>query len=168
MNPTKLLFLCLFFGLIAHAAVAQDTLVLPDSLKNPNSLKKRTAFTISISYLPKLHFYGRTDNLKSTALAPGALIQFGNGIYLSSAVILLNNKQASMQYAATVAGAGYIFGKEKGFAGSVFGDLFFYANKDHVQSSQKGQVGYNLSYLNPVLNINNNSSIVFSGNNKFW
>ena len=151
--------------IINHAAKAQDSLLTAAVTELP---KKKTTFTIGTSYLPKLHFYGRTDSLKSTALAPNALLQFGNGIYFSSTVILLNNTQIPMQYGATIAGAGYRFGKTKGIAGSVYGDLFFYANKDLVQSSQKGQAGYTLSYLNPVLNINNNSSVVFSDNNDFF
>lgn len=145
--------------------MAQDSLLTAPVTKIQ---KKKTTFTVGTSYLPKLHFYGRTDSLKSTALAPSALLQFGNGIYLSSTVIFLNNKQIPMQYGATIAGAGYRFGKTKGIAGSVYGDLFFYANKDLVQSSQKGQAGYTLSYLNPVININNNSSVIFSDNNDFF
>lgn len=162
MNHAKNFLLFFLFAATTTSLNAQDSLATPDPPK------KKTTFTIGTSYLPKLHFYGRTDSLKSMALAPNVLLKFSNGIYLSSTVIFLNNQQISMQYGATIAGAGYRFGKTKGFAGSVFGDLFFYANKDLVQSSQKGQVGYTLSYLNPVLNINNNSSIVFSGNNDYF
>lgn len=144
---------------------AQDSLQVSTSDSTP---PKKTAFTIGGIYLPKLHFYGRTDSLRSSALGANALLQFGNGIYLTSTVIFLNNTEIPLQYGATIAGAGYRFGKKKGFAGTVFGDLFFYANKDLVQSSQKGQAGYTLSYLNPVININNNSSIVFSDNNDFF
>lgn len=162
MNPLKPIILFFVFSVLTQGLKAQD------SLAAPAPTKKKTTFTIGTSYLPKLHFYGRTDSLKSTALAPNVLLQFGNGIYLSSTVIFLNNKQSSLKYGATIAGAGYRFGKNKGLAGTVYGDLFFYANKDLVQSSQKGQVGYTLSYLNPVLNINNNSSIVFSGNNDYF
>lgn len=156
------IFILLF---ISGSAIAQDSLKIPVA---DSTVKKKTNFTIGAVYLPKLHYYGRTDSLKSTALAPNVLLQFGNGIYLSSTVIFLNNSQIPMQYGATIAGAGYRFGKTKGFAGTLFGDLFFYANKDLVQSSQKGQAGYTLSYLNSFLNINNNSNAVFSDNTDFF
>jgi hypothetical protein len=164
MNAAKY-YLCIFLLLfITQAVIAQDSLTAPVTALP----KKKTTFTIGTIYLPRLHYYGRTDSLKSTALAPNALLKFANGIYLSSTVIFLNNKQIPMQYGATIAGAGYRFGKTKGIAGSVYGDLFFYANKELVQSSQKGQAGYTLSYLNPVININNNSSVVFSDNNDLF
>lgn len=163
MHPAKLYFFTLLIP-FTQAVNAQDSLQTAPAA----TAKKKTTFTIGTSYLPKLHFYGRTDSLRSTALAPNVLLQFGNGMYISSTVIFINNKQIPMQYAATVAGGGYRFGKTKGFAGSVYGDLFFYANKDLVQSSQKGQAGYTLSYLNPVLNINNNSSVIFSDNSDFF
>ena len=146
-------------------ATKQDSL-LAAPVTTPE--KKKTALTIGTIYLPKLHFYGRTDSLKSTAIAPNLLLQFGNGIYLSSTVIFLNNKQTPFNYGATIAGAGYRFGKLKGLAGSIYGDLFFYANKGLVQSSQKGQVGFNLSYLNSFLNINGSGSTIFSDNNDYF
>ncbi len=131
--------------------------------------KKTTSLTICAVYLPKLHFYGRTDSLKSTAVAPNLLLQFGNGIYLASTVIFTNNKIKPFSYAATIAGAGYRFGKEKGFAGTISGDLFFYENKGLVQSAQKGQVGFTLSYLNSIININSTANTIFAdGNNDYF
>jgi hypothetical protein len=39
--------------------------------------KKTVATVISgLSYSPKLHYYGRTDELKSSALMPTVLVQF--------------------------------------------------------------------------------------------
>ncbi|MFM6924431.1 MAG: hypothetical protein ACKOU7_02945 [Ferruginibacter sp.] len=132
-------------------------------------LKKKTTFTIGTVYLPTLHFYGRTDSLKSTALAPNVLLQFGNGIYISSTLIFTDNKMQPFSYGATIAGAGFRFGKEKGFAGTISGDLFFYDNKGLVQSSQKGQVGFTISYLNKYININSSANSIFAddGNDYF-
>ena len=164
-----------FLLLIIGGSIAAQTKPAPvtsqDSLLTaPVTLpqKKKTALTVGTIYLPKLHFYGRTDSLKSTAVAPNVLLQFGNGIFFSSTVIFLNNNQAPFNYGATIAGTGYRFGKQKGFAGSVYGDLFFYANKGLVQSSQKGQVGFNLSYLNSFLDINGAASTIFSDNNDYF
>ncbi len=134
----------------------------------PVEQKKKTSLTLSTNYLSKLHFYGRTDSLKSTALVPNALLQFGNGIFLSSSFIFINNNQQFLKYAATVAGAGYNFGKSKGIAGSIYADKFFYANENLVQSSQKGQAGFRLSHLNKILDVNLAGSAVFSGKTDYF
>lgn len=166
MNAAKFylsVILLIFFTNISSAQVLtpQDSLLAaPTAAQLP---KKRTSLTIGAVYLPKLHFYGRTDSLKSTAVAPNLLLQFRNGIYLGSTIIFTDNKLTPFSYAATIAGAGYRFGKEKGLAGSISGDLFFYDNKGLVQSAQKGQAGFTLSYLNSILNINSSANTIFSG-----
>ena len=171
MKPAK--FYLLFFSLILFAGIVKSQIITPpDSLPAVPLVKqeppKKTALTIGAIYLPKLHFYGRTDSLKSTAIAPNVLLQFKNGIYISSTAIFTNNKLQPFGYAATIAGAGYRFGKEKGFAGTISGDLFFYKNKGLIQSAQKGQAGFTLSYLNSILNINSSASTVFSNNNDYF
>ena len=156
-----------FFLSILYANISWSQVITPpDSLLAAPDVtivpKKKTSLTIGAVYLPKLHFYGRTDSLKSTAVAPNLLLQFGNGIYLTSTLIFTDNKFDPFSYGATIVGAGYRFGKEKGFAGTISGDLFFYNNKGLVQSAQKGQAGFTLSYLNPILNINSNTNTIFS------
>ena len=172
MKSAKFHSILLLLLIIGSCVTAQtQPATLPDSLlAAPVTVpqKKKTALTLGTIYLPKLHFYGRTDSLKSTALAPNVLLQFGNGIFLSSTAIFINNKQTPFNYGATIAGAGYRFGKRKGFAGSVSGDLFFYANKGLVQSAQKGQAGFTLSYLNTLLNINSAASTIFSDNSDYF
>lgn len=158
------LFIC---GVMALSATtfAQEQLPVDSIPVTPPPVvvqKKKTSFTVSSSYLSKLHFYGRTDSLRSTALVPNLNLQFANGIFLSSSFIFINNKVQSLKYAATVAGAGYNFGKSKGFAGSIYADKFFYANENLVQSSQKGQAGMRLSHLNKILDVNVAASTVFS------
>ena len=172
MNPAKI-FLPFFLSILFTNISISQVLTPRDSLLAAPVVnqvsKKKTALTIGAVYLPRLHFYGRTDSLKSTAVAPNLLLQFGNGIYLSSTVIFTDNKLQPFSYGATIAGAGYRFGKEKGFAGTISGDLFFYDNKGLVQSAQKGQAGFTLSYLNSILNINSSVNTVFAddGNDYF-
>ena len=164
--PFFLLFFLLTNTTKSQVLSPQDSLLAaPDTLK---VAKKKTALTIGAVYLPKLHFYGRTDSLKSTAVAPNFLLQFGNGIYITSTVIFTDNKLKPFTYAATIAGAGYRFGKQKGFAGTISGDLFFYDNQGLVQSAQKGQAGFTLSYLTKIININSSANTVFSDNNDYF
>jgi hypothetical protein len=135
----------------------------------PVTIKQKTSLTLSTNYLSQLHFYGRTDSLKSTALVPNILLQFGNGIFLSSSFIFINNSEKTINYAATVAGAGFNFGKpQKGVSGSIYADKFFYAYKELVQSSQKGQAGLRLSQRNKILDVNLAASTVFSDKSDYF
>jgi hypothetical protein len=147
-------------------AVAQDS--IPPAPQPVVAAKPKTSLLLSSNFLSKLHYYGRTDSLKSTALVPNILLQFGNGIYLSSSFIFINNNQKNLDYAATVAGAGFNFGKSKGLAGSIYADAFFYKNISLVQASQKGQAGVKLSHLNKFIDVNAAASTVFSDNSDYF
>ncbi len=114
-------------------------------------------------FAPRLHYYGRTDDLKSNALLPTVLIQFDStGLYGSATSVLLNNKVQSLNYAGTIAEAGYRFGKQKGFAGNIFGNKFFYNTTQLPQSALKEQAGINLNYLNKTINVTTAGSAAFS------
>jgi len=170
MKSVKLILLSFILAYSSPALFAQQ-LLNKDSLPaapQPVQPKKKTSLTVSSSFISKLHFYGRTDSLKSTALVPNILLQFGNGIYLSSSFIFINNNQQTLKYAATVAGAGYNFGKLKGISGTIYADKFFYAYQGLVQSSQKGQAGFRLSHRNNILDINLAGSSVFSDKPDFF
>ncbi len=132
--------------------------------------KKTIATVISgLSYSPKLHYYGRTDELKSSALMPTVLVQFDSlGLYLTGSTVFTTNTVQPLEYAATVTEIGYKFGKKQGIAGSIYGDKFFYQNKTLVQSALQGQVGLNLSHLNKVANINLTSIAAFSDKTDFF
>lgn len=132
---------------------------------------KRTIATVisGLSYSPKLHYYGRTDELKSSALMPTVLVQFDSlGLYLTGSTVFTTNTVQPLEYAATVTEIGYKFGKKQGIAGSIYGDKFFYQNKTLVQSALQGQVGLNLSHLNKVANINLTSIAAFSDKTDFF
>jgi hypothetical protein len=157
------IFLALF---ISQEMFAQDS--IPPVQQPVVSKKEKTSLMLSSNFASKLHYYGRTDSLKSTALVPNILLQFGNGIFLSSSFIFINNRQQAFQYTATVAGAGFNFGKTKGIAGSIYADKFFYANNTLVQSSQQGQAGFKLSHLNKILNLNLGASTVFADKSDYF
>ncbi len=166
MKSVKNILIFFFLIVFSQKTFAQDS--LPPVPQPVVEKKEKTSLTLSTNFASKLHFYGRTDSLKSTALIPNIFLQFGNGIYLSSSFIFINNSQQTFNYAATVAGAGFNFGKRKGISGSIYADKFFYANEKLVQSSQQGQAGFKLSHLNKMLDVNLAASTVFSNKSDYF
>jgi hypothetical protein len=166
MKSAKNILFLFFVLIISQKIVAQDS--IPPVQQPVVEQKEKTSLTLSNNFASKLHFYGRTDSLKSTALVPNILLKFGNGFFISSSFIFINNNQRPLDYAATVAGAGFNFGKTKGFAGSIYADKFFYANNTLVQASQKGQAGIKLSHLNKILDVNLGASTVFSDKSDYF
>ncbi len=126
-------------------------------------------YTFGTTYASKLHYFGRTDSLKSSAFVPSVTAKFTNGLYLSGSFIFVNNADASLKYTAAITEAGYRFGKSEGLAGSIFADKFFYAQSSSlVQSVQKGQAGFALSHLNNILTVNTGGSAVFSDKTDYF
>lgn len=122
--------------------------------------------TVATAFASRLHYFGRTDSLKSSALIPTLIIQAGKNLSITPSFIFINNNQASFNYAASVINATYSFGKQKGIAGSIYADKFFYKGDSKlVQASQQAQAGFTLSYLNKIVNINTGSSAAFSKSN---
>lgn len=132
---------------------------------------KKTALTIlgGAIVAPKLHYFGRVDSLKSSALLPTLLLQFDSAhLYASGTAIFLKNNIESLSYAGTIAEAGYRFGKQKGFAGNLFANKFFYNTTSLPQSSLKEQAGINLNYLNKTVNVTSSATAAFSNRTDFF
>ena len=159
-NNFKILTAIIIFIFLQFTALAQ----LDSSVS-----EQTNKYTFGTNYASKLHFYGRTDSLKSSALVPSVTAKFSNGLYVSGSFIFVNNADASSKYTAAITEAGYRFGKNEGLAGSIYADKFFYAdNSSLVQSVQKGQAGFSLSHLNNILDINTGGSAVFSDKTDFF
>lgn len=165
MKIAKKIIFLLLAGLCSLQIFAQENLTIEQPV---DENKEKTSLMLSSNYVSKLHYFGRTDSLKSTALIPNILLQFGNGIFFNSSFIFINNQQQNLQYNATVAGAGYKFGESQGFGGSIYADKFFYDNNTLVQSSQKGQAGIRLSNLNKALDVHLSASTVFADKSDYF
>ena len=130
-----------------------------------NSKSKKTVTTIFAGavFAPRLHYYGRTDNQKSSALLPTVVVQFDSiGLYASGTSVLLSNKTQSLNYAGTITEVGLRFGKPAGISGNIYGNKFFYNTTQLPQSAFKEQAGLNVNYLSKVINLTSGGSAAFS------
>lgn len=160
MKKTAIIILAIFFSAgICKAQSAADTV-------NTGDKEKTFHLSVATAYASRLHYYGRTDSLKSSALIPTLIIQAGKQISITPSFIFINNNQASFNYAASTINVTYSFGKQKGIAGTIYGDKFFYKEASKlVQSVQQGQAGFTLSYLNNIINVSSGASAAFSKSN---
>lgn len=159
---TAALSLCVLHGRAQTNAAAPAA----DSVKIT-----KTAATVfgAVAFVPNLHYYGRTDSLKSSALLPTILVQFdSSGFYISGSAVFIQNTLQTMDYGAAITEAGYKFGKKKGLAGSIYADKFFYRDKQLVQSALQAQAGATISYLNKIVNINTGFITAFSNKTDFF
>jgi hypothetical protein len=163
----SILTLLLIAG-FSSAVIAQT--VIPagaDSTKNDDTKKTTVAtFLMGPIYAPVLHYYGRTDSLKSSALLPTIYIQFDSiGLYMSATSVFISDKTQTLSYAGTITEAGYKFGqKVKGFGGNVYANKFFYNTTQLPQSALQEQAGANLYYLCKYINFTGSASLAFSNN----
>ena len=137
----------------------------------PASPPKKTISTILAGavFAPRLHYYGRTDSLKSSALLPVVLIQFDSvGIYASGTSVFLNNRIQQFEYAGTIAELGYKFGKPMRFSGNIYANKFFYNTTQLPQSALKAQVGTNLAYHTRPVNVTITGSAAFADRTDFF
>ena len=141
-------------------------MVLPIlSLAQESSEKKQSKneFNASFNYQSSLHFFGRTDSLKSSGMFPMLGIQLKNGLYAQGNFIFVQNSVQSAAYTGATVEAGYRFPQTDHFSGNVFFSRFLYKDESTlVQSALRSQAGANLSYLNKILNLNGGLSFMFS------
>ncbi len=126
-------------------------------------VKTTATFLGGLVFAPRLHYFGRTDSLKSNALLPTFTFQFDSvGLYGSGTAVFLSNTKQSFQYAGTIIEAGYRFGKQKGLTGNIYGNKFFYNTTQLPQAAFQEQLGANFNYLMKPFNISATGSTAFS------
>lgn len=160
-----------FIFFLSQTATAQVRTYPADSLRVDSIPVKKTTVSIltGVIYAPKLHYFGRVDSLQSSAILPTVFLQFDSAkLYASGTAIFLQNNVESLSYAGTIIEAGYKFGAQKGFAGNLFANKFFYNTASLPQSSLKEQVGINLNYLNKIVNVTSSSTAAFSNRTDFF
>jgi hypothetical protein len=126
--------------------------------------KKEASFKIGAFYNNHLNYYGRTDSLQSSGVFPLAELWLNNKFYISAAPVFVINATQKMEYAGTVATAGYYTKSknEKFMVHTWFTKPFYEPGSQLVQSALKAQVNTGLSWLNEYININAGGDIKLS------
>ncbi|NCI45255.1 hypothetical protein [Sediminibacterium soli] len=125
-------------------------------------------FNLSANYQSALHYFGRTDSLKSSGLFPSIGFQSKTGLYAQGNFIFTQNKATPLAYTGTTIEAGYRFPQRGGWSGNIFYTHFLYRDKTTlVQSALNSQAGFNIQYNNPVLNITAGADAKFSSQTDF-
>lgn len=130
--------------------------------------EKSTSFSIGVFYNSNLNYYGRTDSLRSSGVFPLAEFSFAKGLYINAAPVFINNSTTSLDYAGTVATAGYRFNSHNKWGGNIyFVKPFYEANSQLVQSALKGQFTANFTWMNRILNVTGGGDLKFSDNTDY-
>jgi len=131
--------------------------------QNDTSAPKKNVFTGGVNYQSRLHYFGRTDSLKSSGLFPTLGFQLKEGFYVNSNFIFVNNALSSLSYNGTIIEGGFRFPQTRNFSGNIFYSQFLYKNNSElVQSALKSQTGINLVYNNKIVNVNAGGDVKFS------
>lgn len=131
--------------------------------QNDTSQPKKNVFSAGINYQSRLHYFGRTDSLRSSGLFPTVGFQLKQGFYVNSNFIFVNNSLSSLAYNGTIIEGGFRFPQTRNFSGNIFYSQFLYKdNSKLVQSALKSQTGINLAYNNKIVNVNVGGDAKFS------
>lgn len=150
------------YGLALGFVLCTSVAVKAQSDSTQQSENNKPEFKLGIFYNTNLNYYGRTDSLRSSGFFPLAELWFNKNFYINAAPIFVNNKVTSLDYAGTVATAGFRF-SDKSFAGHIyFVKPFYESNSQLVQSALKAQAASSLTWLNKYINITAGVDIKFS------
>lgn len=139
------------------------SLPLLSKAQDDNKNNRKDEFSASVNYQSALHYFGRTDSLKSSGLFPSIGFQSRTGLYAQGNFIFVNNAAQSTSYTGTTVEAGYRFPQTDHLNGNIFFTRFLYKDQSTlVQSALKSQTGLNLSYNNPIVTINGGVDVKFS------
>ena len=108
---------------------------------------------LSLNYNSGLHFFGRTDSLRSTGFFPMAEFWASPNFYINAAPIFVNNALQKMEYAGTVATIGYQYMNEHWLTNINVVKPFYKAEAELVQSALKAQGNLSVTHLNKVANL---------------
>jgi len=136
--------------------------------QNDTSQHRKNVFSAGVNYQSKLHYFGRTDSLKSSGLFPTIGFELKQGFYVNSNFIFVHNPASPLAYNGTIIEGGFKFPQSRNFSGNIFYNQFLYKdNSELVQSALKSQTGMNLSYNNKIVNVNIGGDAKFSDRTDF-
>ena len=155
MKTIHTLFIAAFL-FVSATAIGQT-----DSIGNK---KVAVQFKLGVYYNSNLHYLGRTDSLKSSAVFPVAELWFGKGFYINAAPVFINNVTRTFSYEGSVATVGYRFNNQQNkFGGNIFFVKPLYKEgSELVQSALKGQFSSTFTASNKFLNVTIGGDLRFS------
>lgn len=131
--------------------------------QNDTSSPRKNVFTAGLNYQSKLHFFGRTDSMRSSGAFPTIGFELKEGFYANSNFVFVENANTPLKYNGTILQAGYRFPTTRNFSGNMYYNQFLYKDESSlVQSALKSQAGVNLAYNNKIVNVNLGGDAKFS------
>src|SRR5687768_8502365 len=113
----------------------------------------KPTFKLGLFYNNHVHYYGRTDSLKSSAFFPVAELWMNENFYFSAIPVFISN-QTGTNYGGSVFTAGARFQEEEKYIALVYIVKPVYTKSSNlVQSALKLQGTVNYTWLNRLLNI---------------
>jgi hypothetical protein len=145
------------------AIVAFFTIPFLAKSQNDTSTPRKNVFSAGVNYQSRLHYFGRTDVLRSSGLFPTIGFELKQGFYANSNFIFVHNPMSSLAYNGSIIEGGFKFPRSRNFSGNIFYSRFLYKdNSELVQAALKGQTGVNLAYNNKIVNVNAGADAKFS------
>lgn len=133
-----------------HATAQQD------------SINRKPAFKIGTFYNSNLHYFGRTDSLRSSAVFPVAEFWITPSFYVNAAPVFVHNSVQGLSYAGTVSTAGIQINREKMLAHLYFTKPFYRDNSQLPQSVLKAQAATSFTWKNKYVNVTTGADLKFS------
>ena len=115
---------------------------------------EKSSFKLGAFFTSRLHYYGRTDSLKSSGFFPLAEFWANKNFYVNAAPVFVMNNMSAFEYAGTVATAGVRLFKDNVYNANIYLVKPFYRdNSQLVQSALKLQGAVSYTWLNKFINI---------------
>jgi hypothetical protein len=124
-------------------------------------------FKLSMNYNSYLHFYGRTDDVKSSGFFPLAELWLDSHFYFQAAPVFVSNETQSFNYAGTIATAGFQHLSDKWMVNAYVMKPFYESSAQLAQSVLKAQTGVTASYTTSLLSFTLGGDVKFTGNTDF-
>ncbi|MCF3111598.1 hypothetical protein LL912_22620 [Niabella sp. CC-SYL272] len=138
-------------------------LCIPFACFSQRDSTRKNEFGAGVNFQTRLHYFGRTDSLQSSALIPNIGYQLKNGLYVQGNIIFTQNKVASTTYAGTTLEGGFRFKPSTHFSGNIFYMQVLYKDNSTLpQSALKGQTGINTAITTPIITFNAGGDLKFS------
>ncbi|MBO9593424.1 MAG: hypothetical protein J7599_10990 [Niabella sp.] len=138
-------------------------LLMPVACFGQKDSTRKNEFGAGLNFQTRLHYFGRTDSLQSSALIPNIGYQLKNGLYVQGNFVFIQNKAAATTYAGTTLEGGFRFKPSKHFSGNIFYMQVLYKDNSTLpQSALKSQTGINTAITTPIITFNAGGDLKFS------